>query len=169
LAENEGEESGSTEGPAAHADPECVSLVEAEVADDAYARGVAKLEEARDGEHYLAEPFDEAMGALESAAKQGHRGAQSLFGRRMFETMFMSQAPQPEERQSYISALAFLRIAGVRGDEEAAGYLPGFTDEPDLSEPPLDSIPSEWVMEAMAEADAWLACHGEAVGERGAR
>lgn len=146
---------------------QCVSLVEPQVADDAYTRGAAKLEEARDGEHYLAEPWGEAMGALEIAAQQGHRAAQSLYGRRMFENMFLADGPTPEQHDAYVQALGFVRIAGLRGDEEAQSYLPGLTATPDLEEPPFNALPKEWIDDAIVFADQWLACHGEAAKGRG--
>lgn len=146
---------------------ECVSLVEAQVAEEAYARGVAKLEEARDGEHYKTEPYLLAMGALESAATQGHRKAQAMVGSMMFSSMFMKGAPQPEQHEAYVVSLSFILIAAARGDAEMSEYLPGLRTETTFEEPPLDQIPSEWIMEARAWADAWMACHGEAVGDRG--
>lgn len=148
-------------------DDDCPSLVEDDVANEAYERGVALLEEARDGEHYRAEPFEQGLGALLTAAEQGHRGAQSLYGRRRFESLFMAQAPTEAERDDYVAALAFIRVAALRGDEDAAGYLPGIADAPDPSMPPYDSFAPEWIEQAVAKADAWIKCHGEAAGDRG--
>lgn len=146
----------------------CEPLVDEAQAEADHARGVATLEQARDGEHYLAEPFAEGMQALLSAAEQGHRTAQSLYGRRSFENMFLVEAPRPEEREAYIVALSFIRIAGQRGDSDAAGYLPGLLEQPDLTASPFDQIPADWVREAISRADAWMSCHGATVGDRGA-
>ncbi len=166
AAENAGDE--SADAPAQGDGSECVSLVEDAVVADAYARGIAKLEEARDGEHYLAGPFEEALGALLTAAQQGHRAAQSLYGRTMFQARFMVQGPVEEEREDYVSAFAFLRIAALRDDPEAKGFVPGLTEAtPPTDQPPLDQIPAEWLAEAFTRADEWMACHGEAAGDRG--
>ena len=158
--------SGSKEAKAKGA-LECEPLGDAAVADEAHARGVATLKEASDGEHYRVEPFAEGMEQLRRAAELGHRGAQSLFGRRSFESMFLVEAPRPEEREAYVVALSFIRIAGRRGDPDAADYLPGLLEQPDLSQPPFDQIPAGWVREAIARADAWLSCYAEPAGDRG--
>lgn len=147
---------------------ECVSLVEAEVAQEAYERGMAKLEEARDGEHFVAEPYELAMAALETAAKQGHLQAQKTFGTMNFSSMFMRSAPEPEQEEAYVVSLSFILIAAARGDAEMGEYLPGLGTETKFEEPPLDQVPMEWITEARARADAWMTCHGEAVGDRGA-
>jgi hypothetical protein len=143
------------------ADPDCVSFVEKSVVEQRYATALVKLEESRDGEHYRTGPFEEAMGALAFAADNGHLEAQSLYGRTMFGVMFTSDAPQPDQRDEYVAALAFLRVAAKAGEDQAAGYLPGLTDAtPPTSEPPLDSLPAGWVQEAYQRADLWIACHG---------
>lgn len=146
---------------------QCDALGEAAAADEAYAAGVAKLEEAQDGEHYVAAPFEQGMESLLVAAQLGHRSAQSLYGRRRFETMFMADGPAPEQREAYVTALSFIRIAARRGDAQASDYLPGLAQPPDLEQPPLDSFPPDWISEAIARADAWLSCHGETVADRG--
>jgi len=154
--------------PAEGSGSECVSLVEDAVVADAYARGTAKLEEARDGEHYLAGPFEEALGALLIAAQQGHRGAQSLYGRTMFQARFMVQGPVEEEHDDYVFAFTFLRIAALRDDPDAKSFFPGLTEAaPPTDQPPLDQIPAQWLTEAFTHADEWMACHGDAVGDRG--
>lgn len=159
-----------TEATAPNAADGCVSLVELAVADDAYARGVSTLAESRDGEHYRTESFEEAIGALRTAAEGGHRGAQSLYGRTLFQVRFMNQGPTPPEQEDYVSAFAFMRVAALRGDPEMDGYLPGLTDDaPPVEQPPYDSIPPEWLTEAYERADAWMACHGEAAADRGTK
>lgn len=138
----------------------CAPLGDATEASELHARGVERLEAAREGEHYRVEPFAEGMEALRRAAELGHHEAQSLYGRRSFESMFLVESPRPEEREAYVTALAYIRIAGRRGDPGAADYLPGLLTEPDLTEPPFSEIPREWIREAIARADAWLSCHG---------
>lgn len=170
LSDSETDAGGEVDdGAAVASDDECVSLVDAAIAEEAYARGVAKLREAKDGEHYLAEPFTEGLGALRTAAEQGHRAAQSLYGRRAFESMFMAEAPSEAQRDDYVSALSFVRIAAIRGDSDAADYMPGIGAEIEASEPPFDSFPPEWIEQVVAEADTWLRCYGESAGDRGAQ
>ncbi len=143
------------------ADPDCVSFVEPEVIAERYETGAKKLEDSRDGEHFRKAEFEEAMGALQFAAKNGHVAAQSLYGRTMFSVMFQGSAPEVDQRDDYVSALAFLRVAAKAGEEAAAGYLPGLTDDvPPTSEPPLESLPAPWVHAAYEMADAWIECHG---------
>ncbi len=81
--------------------------------------------------------------------------------------MFMADAPTPEQHDAYVQALGFVRIAGLRGDADAQGYLPGLTETPDYAEPPFNALPKEWVEEALVFADQWLACYGEAAKGRG--
>jgi hypothetical protein len=148
---------------------DCVPLEAVAVADGAYARGASKLAEAFDGEHYLTEPFEQAMAALRVAAEQGHRAAQSSYGRTLFSTLFTNQAPVPEEEDDYVAAFMFMRIAALRGDPDVQGYLPGLTaPTPPLQEPPLDQVPAAWITASYARADAWMVCHGGTVGDRGA-
>jgi len=138
----------------------CVPLAESDVVAQTYADGVARLEESRDGEHYLAEPFEAGIEALKIAANNGHLAAQSLYGRTLFGVRFTAQEPRPEEKEDYVSAIAFLRIAAKAGDVDAMDFLPGLTSEPQPLEAPLDSLPEGWVAEAFARADAWIECNG---------
>lgn len=138
----------------------CVPLVESDVAAQAYADGVARLEESRDGEHYRAEPFEAGIDALKIAAQNGHLEAQSLYGRTLFGARFTTQAPTPEEKEDYVSAVAFLRIAAMAGDADAAAFMPGLTSDPAPLEAPLDSLPEGWVVEAFSRADTWIECNG---------
>lgn len=148
----------------------CASLESAAVADEAYARGKSKLAEAYDGEHYITASFEEAMTALRLAAEQGHRAAQSLYGRTLFSVRFTNQAPVPEEEEDYVSAFAFMRIAALRGDPDLQDYLPGLSaPAPALAEAPLDQVPAAWLTRSYARADAWMGCHAAAAGDRGAQ
>lgn len=148
----------------------CAALEAASVADEAYARGKSKLAEAYDGEHYLEAPFDEAMAALRLAAEQGHRAAQSLYGRTLFSVRFTNQAPVPEEEGDYVAAFTFMRIAALRGDPDAQDYVPGLTaPAPPLTDEPLDQVPAAWLTRSYARADAWMSCHAAAAGNRGAQ
>jgi len=123
------------------------------------------LEESRDGEHFLVEPFERAMARLRLAAEGGHLEAQYLYGVTLFGAMFTTQAPQPNERDDYVRALKLLRIAARRGHDGAQDAIPGLVDlrpgDGPPAEPPLDQIPERWLQEALEAADAWIACHGE--------
>ncbi len=142
-------------------DDGCRPLVEPDVVAEAYARGVSKLDESRDGEHYAVAPFEAGIGSLKVAAQNGSLEAQSLYGRTLFGVRFTNQAPTPDEREDYTSAVAFLRIAAKAGDEDAQAYLPGLTTDASAPlEPPLDSLPEGWVQEAFGRADAWIECYG---------
>jgi hypothetical protein len=143
-------------------DPEdCAPLAEAGVAEENYELGVRRLEEARDGEHFLSGPFADAMDKLEIAARNGHLEAMSLYGSTQFGTMFTNDAPQADEREQYVWSIAFLRIAALAGDETALSYMPGLTaKKPDTSVEPLSEVPEDWVQDAFAEADLWIACNG---------
>lgn len=139
----------------------CTPLVEPEVAAEAFARGQAKIEESRDGEHLRSEPFEHGVDVLEVAAKNGNLKAQSLYGRTLFGARFSNAAPTDEEKDDYVSAVAFLRVAAKAGDEDAVGYLPGLLLEPGQPlEVPLDTLPPGWVAEAFDMADAWVECYG---------
>ncbi|MGH1344514.1 MAG: hypothetical protein ACRBN8_23340 [Nannocystales bacterium] len=154
-------------GPPQETEPEaerpskCTPLMEPEVAAETFARGQAKIEESRDGEHLRSEPFEHGIDVLEVAAKNGSLKAQSLYGRTLFGARFSKAAPTDEEKDDYVSAIAFLRVAAKAGDEDAVGYLPGLLSEPGQPvEVPLDSLPPGWVAEAFEMADAWIDCHG---------
>lgn len=140
---------------------ECRPLADARVVLEQYEIGLAKLEESRDGEHLRRQPFEAALVALRFAADNGHRSAQSLYGRSLFGALFASEAPRASQREDYVSALTFLRVAARAGDQPAARFIPGLAAEgaPSL-EPPLDSLPAAWLAAAFARADAWVACHG---------
>lgn len=136
------------------ADPEAVA--------QAYAHGVAKLEESREGEHHRTEPFEAAIASLREAAEGGHLQAQSLYGRTLFGTRISNQAPTAEEREDYVSAVAFLRIAAAAGDAEAEGFLPGISAVLEAPlEMPLSALPKDWVEEAFRRADTWIDCNAE--------
>ncbi|MBV1857526.1 MAG: hypothetical protein KUG77_03875 [Nannocystaceae bacterium] len=139
----------------------CTPFVEEDVVLEAYLRGVAKLDESRDGEHYRAQPFDVGVGALKVAATNGHLKAQSLYGRTLFGVMFSRGAPSSEEREAYVTSVVFLRVAAKAGESQAEGYLPGLTADSDAAlEPPLGILPEGWVEEAFERADKWIQCHG---------
>lgn len=173
-ASREGATTEPQASPAVAREPEppapagCAPLEPPEVAQVAAELGLRKLEESRDGEHYRTGPFEEAMAALRTAAEQGHRGAQSLYGRTTFETHFLNEAPTPAEKADYVAAFTFLRIAALRGDPATQDYLPGLAaSTPPVTEEPLDQLPAAWLTEAYARADAWMACHATAAGDRG--
>lgn len=146
--------------PERDAEERCIPLVERDVVAEAFAKGAAQLEASRDGEHYRVQPFEAGIDTLRIAAQNGHLEAQSLYGRTVFSTRFMAQAPRPEEREDYVSAIAFLRIASKAGEEQANGFLPGIEGEASAVEEPLDTLPEGWVGEAFARADAWIDCYG---------
>jgi TPR repeat protein len=140
---------------------QCPTLLPAEEVADALERGSAKLEESRDGDHYRVEPFTQGIEALRVAAENGSREAMTLYGSTLFGTMFTNQAPVEDEREDYVSSIAFLRIAAKGGDPGASDYMPGLlAEQPVDLEPPLDHVPGQWVRDAFAYADDWIACHG---------
>lgn len=151
---------GSVVEPAPDGHERCTPLVEPEVVIETFARGVAQLEASRDGEHSRVGPFEAGIETLKIAAQNGHLEAQSLYGRTLFSARFMAQSPTPEEKEDYVSALAFLRIASKAGEEEAIGFLPGIEGDPSAVEEPLVTLPDGWVDEAFARADAWIDCYG---------
>jgi len=149
------------EREAAAAAPGCTPLVEAEVAAGEFARGQAKVGESREGEHLHSSPFESGVDMLRIAAANGNLKAQSLYGRALFGARFSGGAPTPEQKDDYVSAIAFLRVAAKAGDLDAEGYLPGLMLDPaELPMPPLDSLPAGWVAEAFGQADAWIECYG---------
>lgn len=101
------------------------------------------------------------MASLRFAAANGHRAAQSLYGRTLFGALFTSHAPEPGERGAYVSALTFLRVAARAGDARASHFIPALAAARVSSlEPPLGGVPREWVEAAVEAADAWIECHG---------
>ena len=151
--------------PVQEAEPEasakCTPLVEPEVAAEAFARGQAKVEESRDGEHLRSDLFQHGVDVLAVAAKNGNLKAQSLYGRMLFGARFSKGAPTDEEKDDYVSAIAFLRVAAKAGDEDAVGFLPGLLLDPGAAlEVPLETLPPGWVAEAFEMADAWIECYG---------
>jgi hypothetical protein len=145
---------------------DCFKL-DADAAERAFVEGRQMLEESRDGEHFLVEPFERAMARLRVAAEEGHLEAQHLYGVTLFGVRFTNQAPQPDERADYVGSLTFLSIAARRGHQGARDAIPGLVDlrpgDAPPAEPPLDQIPEKWLREAIEAADAWIACHGESV------
>lgn len=149
---------GSVAGPSP---TKCGSLNAESVVAEAHALGMTLLEEARDGEHVRTDPFERAMQSLRMAAEHGHRTAQSTYGRTLLAVRNSKQAPVEAEHDDYVSALVFLRVAAQRGDGLAEAFLS------ELDRPPFDDIPPPWRTEATTRAETWMACHGEAAGDRG--
>jgi TPR repeat protein len=140
--------------------------LDADAAERAFVEGRRMLEESRDGEYFVAEPFGRAMARLLKAAEGGQLEAQYLYGITLFGAMFTNQAPQANERDDYVRALKLLRVAAKRGHAGARDAIPGLAelrpgDDPP-AEPPLDQIPKKWLQEAVEGADAWIACYGDA-------
>lgn len=126
----------------------------------------ALLATARDGEHHRAEPYAKAMALLEQAAAQGHLDAQFRYGSLQFSTLFMGQAPRAEQQGEYVAALTYLRLAALRGHDEARRYIPGL-DALTLdasgqltppTEMPLSTIPEPWLRQAVVRSDELAAC-----------
>lgn len=142
-----------------HAD--CTPMGNREEAIAAYAEGRRLLKESRRGEHFDAAGLQAALERLRVAASAGMRDAQALFGTTAFSVLFMRDAPTEAQREEYIEALVFLRLAALGGAEEAAAFLPGIggAEPPSAEEPPLDAIPAAWLSQAWERADRWLACH----------
>ncbi len=146
--------------PAAEATPNCPETLSPEEAQARFEAGETKLAESKDGEHYLAGPYEEAMALLTEAAEAGHLGAMSLYGNRMFGDMFTYQAPQPDERANYVRALKYLRLAALAGDETAASFIPALAGSEIAAEKPqLADLPEGWLEEVKREVIAWPGCH----------
>jgi len=139
----------------------CGASLNATLADSQYQTGLTRLADARDGEHFRSGPFDEAMTALRTAAENGHLAAQSLYGRTLFGALFSARAPVPEEREDYVSALTFLRIAIRAGEPRAKAFMPALAaDGTAPVAAPLDTLPPDWLGDAIERSDAWIDCHG---------
>jgi TPR repeat protein len=139
----------------------CGVFLDATLAESQYQTGLARLADARDGEHFRSESFDEAMTALRAAAENGHLAAQSLYGRTLFVVLFSARAPVPEEREDYVSALTFLRVAIRAGEPQASAFMPALASN--VTAPvaaPLDTLPPDWLRDAIERSDAWINCHG---------
>lgn len=116
-------------------------------------------------EHPRTEDWEAGMRTLEEAAHHGHLEGQYRFGILLFGQLFTDHAPEPGERDSYVSALFFVRIAALRGHARAASSLPGIAlrklESGTALEEPLSSLPRDWVADAFRSADFWMECHGE--------
>jgi hypothetical protein len=161
------EATGATEHTGDHddatgANPECEPLPSHDEVRALFGAAREELAASREGEHFVTAKFEPAIARVRSAAEGGHREAQALYGSTMFGMMFVNDAPSPDQREDYVAAISFLRLAALGGDEDAAGFLPGSTaDQPDRSEMPWSEIPAEWLTEAWARADAWMRCYGK--------
>jgi len=153
---------------AGEASESCAPLAENRLVVARYAAGLARLDASRDGEHFRQVSFDEAIADLEFAARNGNLAAQSSYGRTLFGALFSAHAPRAVERDDYVSALTFLRIAARSGDQQAARFIPELAaDVVITTEAPLDALPGEWVSAATRDAQAWLDCHGSPEPEDG--
>lgn len=127
----------------------------------AFDSGRKELEAARRAdEHITAEVFNSVVIKLRLAAQAGHIGAQSLFGRTVFGTLFAADSPRKQDRESWIESVMWLRTAALAGDSAALAFVPGLTDAmpPADGKPPLGELPRDWLIEAWRRADVFVAC-----------
>lgn len=147
-------------GPEPSGCPERPSTDEAHAA---FARGRDALKSARAGnEHIPVEVFDAAVADLRIAAQGGHIDAQSMLGAEVFGALFTMDAPQPADREAWVEAIMYLRMAALAGDSHALAFAPGISaaTPPPREEPPWNEIPADWLGDAWRRADATLACDG---------
>lgn len=143
--------------------PRGAACPEAPVGTEAdYEQGSRLLEEARQDYYGRQAAYQQALSMLLRAAEQGHLEAQAKYGATRFSDLFQGDAPAPEERDAYVSALTQLFIAARRGHEGARETLPGLADlrlegERLTSRPayPLSDLDEAWIREALRRAGSW--------------
>jgi hypothetical protein len=123
--------------------------------------GIHDQARAADQGHKGPEFNSKAFALYKEAAEDGHLAAQYEIGWRMFEALYMGDEATPDQRDTYVGALADIFGAGFRGYDEARERFPGVAAMLDAEklatelQQPLDEIPREWVEEAFSRA---LAC-----------
>jgi hypothetical protein len=157
------EPAASPSPPAAEANEVCTPLPPRDRTRALSAAARAELEASRDGEHYVTSKFEPAMARLREAAQGGERAAQFLYAQTRFSTMFGSEAPQTAQRAAYVEAIMFSRTAALAQmlPEKGAAAPADITSAKPIGLGfPLSALPADWLQEAWAQADAWIACHG---------
>jgi hypothetical protein len=110
--------------------------------------------------------FGRGMELLRQASEGGLLRAQAMYGKKSFDGL-MTTGGEPELEDEYVEAIAFLRAAAVRGNEDAARYLPGIADvrigedggfDSPLQEP-LSLLPESWVLQGIQRGDQIASCH----------
>jgi hypothetical protein len=145
--------------PVAGAAQGCVPLPPRHSTSALSAAARRELEASRDGEHFVTARFEPAMARLLEAARGGQRVAQAVYGQTRFATLFGNEAPQVAQRAAYVEAIMFCRTAAL-ADRSAGAFTDITAAQPIGLDFPLSELPAEWLREAWAKADAWVACHG---------
>ena len=131
----------------------------------AWQRAAPFLELLGHEEHPQKDAWDGGMRDLQEAAIEGQLEGQYRYGITLFGFLYTDHAPEPRDRDSYVRALTYLRIAALRGHERAGRSLPGIgmpkLGKSTVLEAPLDSLPRQWVSDAFHAADFWMSCHGK--------
>jgi hypothetical protein len=128
---------------------------------EALPRGLRFADHLRIEEHPKAEVWEAGMKDLRTAAENGEVEAQFRFGVTLFGFLFTDHAPQASDEKQYVDALAFVRIAALRGHDRAKKAIPHLADQPlpkELVEQPLSDVPRPWLDKAVKKAKDWLEC-----------
>jgi hypothetical protein len=123
-------------------------------------RGLKFAEHLKVEEHPKAEVWEAGMHDLRTAAQHGEVEGQYQFGITQFGFLFTDHAPEPADEKVYVDAIAFVRVAALRGHVRAKQALPGIAEVPlpDKFQQPLDAIPRRWLEAADKQASQWLEC-----------
>jgi TPR repeat protein len=117
------------------------------------------LEQLRREQHPSKEEWERNLAALLFAAEAGLLEAQYQYGKALFGARFGKQTPQKDEEADYVRALQFVRAAAVRGHEPARALFPDLAEAklPSKLATPLQDVPRAWVVNAVKNADEWVA------------
>lgn len=131
------------------------------------AGGQAAYDEARSltsTDEYDEQVRSKRFALYRQAAEDGHLAAQHEYGWLLFQELYMGDAPEPSQRDTYVGALTDIFGAGFRGLDSARDQFPGLAamlDAKQLAdelEDPLAELPREWVAEAFERARS---CYGD--------
>lgn len=130
---------------------------------EALPRGLRFADHLRTEEHPKADVWEAGMKDLRTAAENGEVEAQFRFGITLFGFLFTDHAPEPTDENQYVDALAFVRIAALRGHTRARAALKGIGEQPipKTLEQPLSDVPRPWLDAAAKKAKDWLECAPE--------
>jgi hypothetical protein len=107
------------------------------------------------------------MRLLEQAAAAGNLDAQALYGRELFQFVWMTDVPEPHAEDRYVDALTNLRLAARRGSAAAADVVPGLATLRVAADgsvqgrlhPSLSDVPVRWLVRVIQDADRLLICY----------